>query len=406
MADPGLWLYVLECDDSTFYVGRTANLSQRFRQHWDGCGSAWTRAHPPIAAVAVRPARSAFDEDEEVKRRMLAHGVDKVRGGSYSTVVLPDEVVAVLQRELRHAQDLCLKCGDPGHWAVDCRRAPPRPPGAAPAPAPTPGPESGPADGATDRPRRRFARGGSSAVDARIASALQREIRHAQDRAHDKLSRRAEGGSKKVPCPPEIAPVPALATGAGAPLGGSEPAPGPAPDSPSCARCGRASHAQDACYAKTTADGRRLAPRPEGASQGGSPADGATLAGYGARWRELLSAADPPGRGEGELASRLLPGFFSGFAPSLAAGASWDEADEPAPGAPREAPSPPREPPLGETGPAPGAPPGDTEVSLSPAPDDPRCARCGRASHAQGACYAKTTAGGRQLSPRQKWLKK
>lgn len=43
------WIYILECDDGTYYTGYTNNLARRYRLHVDGkAGVRYTRSHPPV----------------------------------------------------------------------------------------------------------------------------------------------------------------------------------------------------------------------------------------------------------------------------------------------------------------------------------------------------------------------
>jgi putative endonuclease len=43
------WIYMLECDNGSFYTGYTINLARRFRQHTDGTANVrYTRSHPPV----------------------------------------------------------------------------------------------------------------------------------------------------------------------------------------------------------------------------------------------------------------------------------------------------------------------------------------------------------------------
>jgi hypothetical protein len=51
---------------------------------------------------------------------MLEHGIDNVRGGSYSNVNLTEQQRDSLTKELRTAQNACFKCGRKGHFAKDC----------------------------------------------------------------------------------------------------------------------------------------------------------------------------------------------------------------------------------------------------------------------------------------------
>jgi putative endonuclease len=42
------WIYMLECDNGSYYTGYTINLARRFRQHADGTANVrYTRSHPP-----------------------------------------------------------------------------------------------------------------------------------------------------------------------------------------------------------------------------------------------------------------------------------------------------------------------------------------------------------------------
>jgi putative endonuclease len=43
------WIYMLECDNGSYYTGYTRNIARRFRQHVDGkAGVRYTRSHPPV----------------------------------------------------------------------------------------------------------------------------------------------------------------------------------------------------------------------------------------------------------------------------------------------------------------------------------------------------------------------
>ncbi len=41
------WVYVIECNDGTFYKGFTGNLRKRWEEHCAGTASDWTKKHPP-----------------------------------------------------------------------------------------------------------------------------------------------------------------------------------------------------------------------------------------------------------------------------------------------------------------------------------------------------------------------
>jgi predicted GIY-YIG superfamily endonuclease len=48
----GLWFtYAIECQGGSLYIGQTDNLRRRWKQHVEGKGAEWTKAHPSVALV-------------------------------------------------------------------------------------------------------------------------------------------------------------------------------------------------------------------------------------------------------------------------------------------------------------------------------------------------------------------
>lgn len=45
------WVYILECADSSYYVGSTRDLEKRFAEHSTGVGAAYTRRRLPVTLV-------------------------------------------------------------------------------------------------------------------------------------------------------------------------------------------------------------------------------------------------------------------------------------------------------------------------------------------------------------------
>ena len=112
-------LYVLKLRQGKFYVGSTNNIDSRFAEHLNGNGSAWTREHEPVEIVSTFRG-NRFQEDSLVLTYMSRYGIENVRGGTYSSLCLPDDSKHLIERQLRHAGNQCFNCGSSDHFANQC----------------------------------------------------------------------------------------------------------------------------------------------------------------------------------------------------------------------------------------------------------------------------------------------
>ncbi len=65
------YVYILQCTDGTYYTGYTKDLDQRTRQHENGKGARYTKAHRPqrVAYVELFGTRSAaMKREREIKK--------------------------------------------------------------------------------------------------------------------------------------------------------------------------------------------------------------------------------------------------------------------------------------------------------------------------------------------------
>ncbi|MFZ5571772.1 MAG: restriction endonuclease subunit S [Thermodesulfobacteriota bacterium] len=64
--EPGSWwVYVIECENGSFYKGFTEDLPRRWRQHLSGTASEWTKKHPP---KQVYYWEKCFSKEAAIKR--------------------------------------------------------------------------------------------------------------------------------------------------------------------------------------------------------------------------------------------------------------------------------------------------------------------------------------------------
>jgi predicted GIY-YIG superfamily endonuclease len=113
-------LYILQLVDGKYYVGKSSNPAYRYSQHRKGEGAAWTKKYPPVKFLETRSLTGEHDETNLTKDLMKKYGIDNVRGGAYTQIVLDDATKSVLEREVLGNTDKCYKCGLGGHFANRC----------------------------------------------------------------------------------------------------------------------------------------------------------------------------------------------------------------------------------------------------------------------------------------------
>ncbi|WP_276299753.1 GIY-YIG nuclease family protein [Halorussus lipolyticus] len=68
---PVHWVYILECDDGSFYTGYTTDVERRVREHDRGEGAKYTRGRTPVELVHTEEFDSqsaAMSREYEIKQ--------------------------------------------------------------------------------------------------------------------------------------------------------------------------------------------------------------------------------------------------------------------------------------------------------------------------------------------------
>jgi hypothetical protein len=119
-------IYVLQCEQNKIYVGKSKDPIERVTQHFYNNGSQWTKKYKPLHVLEIIPDMTDFDEDKYTKIYMYRHGIQNVRGGSYTSVQLLDYQIRAIQHELAAIGDSCYTCKEYGHFAADCPKNKPQ----------------------------------------------------------------------------------------------------------------------------------------------------------------------------------------------------------------------------------------------------------------------------------------
>jgi len=102
-------IYCLRLENNKYYVANSF-----------ASGSAWTHIHPPIDVFQEHKS-SDTTTDNIVLEYMAKFGIENVRGGKYSQLILStDQVIDILQN-IRQNKDCCLACGHQTHSIEDCQ---------------------------------------------------------------------------------------------------------------------------------------------------------------------------------------------------------------------------------------------------------------------------------------------
>tara|TARA_B110000971_G_C20000718_1_gene496689 strand:- start:40 stop:528 length:489 start_codon:yes stop_codon:yes gene_type:complete len=112
-------IYILKLKDNKYYVGKTnQQIEKKFIQHLYGKCSRWTEKYKPISIEKV--ITNDLDVDKWIKIYMQIYGINNVRGGSYSKILLDETEIRLLRKETNNSSCNCLFCGEYGHFINNC----------------------------------------------------------------------------------------------------------------------------------------------------------------------------------------------------------------------------------------------------------------------------------------------
>lgn len=115
-----VYIYVLQLQKDNYYVGKTDNPQFRLETHFDSGGSVFTKRYKPRQIHALHPDCSDHDETRITLDYMKKYGIQKVRGGPWTQILLTDAEEEFIQKMIDSESDNCYRCGEAGHFANRC----------------------------------------------------------------------------------------------------------------------------------------------------------------------------------------------------------------------------------------------------------------------------------------------
>jgi predicted GIY-YIG superfamily endonuclease len=120
-------LYILKlAEDNNFdqnfkyYIGISDIQEVRIQQHFNGIGSEWTKKYKPVEVIKIMDNIDVYDEDKITEEYMSKYGINNVRGGIYSQIILPEFLIKTLDLKLKSFKNACYKCGEKNHYIKNC----------------------------------------------------------------------------------------------------------------------------------------------------------------------------------------------------------------------------------------------------------------------------------------------
>jgi predicted GIY-YIG superfamily endonuclease len=93
-------IYILLLENNYYYIGESSNFIQSYQQHIDKRSADWTKLHRTVTISKVIQQTNEYTVNDCVIEYMKKYGIDKVRGGSFSDVVLSSEQLDLLSNYL------------------------------------------------------------------------------------------------------------------------------------------------------------------------------------------------------------------------------------------------------------------------------------------------------------------
>jgi hypothetical protein len=109
------YIFLAKLENDKYFVGTTINIEQKIENITE---IDWTKKYKPIEFILFIP--NSNDIDKYVIYYMQKYGINNVRGGTLSDILLNSENIENLKKQ-KYSTDKCYICGNKNHIVNDCK---------------------------------------------------------------------------------------------------------------------------------------------------------------------------------------------------------------------------------------------------------------------------------------------
>ena len=115
-----VYIYILRLKSEKYYIGKSEKPKIRLRAHFKSNGATWTKKYKPIEIIETIPDCDHYDEDKYTLKYMKKFGINNVRGGSFCSIILSDEILTIINKMINSVENNCFICNGKGHFQSKC----------------------------------------------------------------------------------------------------------------------------------------------------------------------------------------------------------------------------------------------------------------------------------------------
>ena len=113
-------VYALELENYRFYIGRTKTQEFDVNTILDRPNIEWTIKNKPLRVMEIIKNCDELEENKCVIKYMNFYGIDFVRGGSFSDMILSDNTITYIVNVIMGSNYNCYRCREKGHIMKFC----------------------------------------------------------------------------------------------------------------------------------------------------------------------------------------------------------------------------------------------------------------------------------------------